>query len=117
MRYISLLLIIGTLGACAMTRAPSLNMLENRADYGNISEIKEALDEVDHPLLVPIRTKPIIADIWVHPHELANGDYFRGGWIRTVVTRSHWQVEEKLKPLVIKPQPQQKVKNKVRKIK
>ena len=91
-----------------MTRAPSLNMLEKRADYENVHEVKEALDQVDHPLLVPVRTKPLVADIWVHPHELANGDYFRGGWIRTVVTRSHWQVEEKLKPLVIKPKPKPK---------
>lgn len=104
MRHILLLLLmLGHMGGCAMTRAPSLNMLEKSADYENLGEIKEALDEVDHPLLVPIRTKPVVADIWVHPHELANGDYFRGGWIRTVVTRSHWQIEEKIEPLVIKP--------------
>ncbi|MFK7824478.1 MAG: TraV family lipoprotein [Oligoflexales bacterium] len=90
------------LNSCAMNRAPSLNLLEKRSDYDNVGQIKEALDEVDHPLLVPVRTKPHIADIWVHPHELPNGDYFRGGWVRTVVTRSHWQVAEKLKPLVIK---------------
>ena len=94
------------MNACAsMNRAPSLNMLEKRADYNDQNEIKEALGEVDNPLLVPVRTSPTIADIWVHPHELPNGDYFRGGWIRTVVTRSHWQVEEDHKPLVIEPTP------------
>ena len=92
--------------ACAsMDRAPSLNMLEKRADYTHQNEIKEALGEVDNPLLVPVRTNPTVADIWVHPHELPNGDYFRGGWIRTVVTRSHWQVEEEHQPLVIEPKP------------
>lgn len=96
---------IGTmvlLNACAMTRAPSLNLLEKRSDYDNVHQIKEALDQVDHPLLVPVRTKPVVADIWVHPHELPNGDYFRGGWVRTVVSRSHWQVEEEKRPLIIK---------------
>ena len=91
-----------TLGACAITRVPSQNLLEERADYGSVREVKDALEEVDHPLLVPVRTNPTVADIWVHPHELANGDYFRGGWIRTVVTRSQWMVEEEQKPLLIK---------------
>ena len=96
------------LNACAINRAPSLNMLEKRSDYENVYQIKEALDQVDHPLLVPIRTKPVIADIWVHPHELPNGDYFRGGWVRTVVTRSHWKVDDEMKPLVIKEKPKKK---------
>ena len=105
-----LLLALPTLlGACAITRAPSLNLLDERADYNSTHEIKEALEEVDHPLLVPIRTNPTVADIWVHPHELANGDYFRGGWIRTVVTRSQWMVEEESqKPLLIKKESQTK---------
>ncbi|MFK7822710.1 MAG: hypothetical protein AB8G05_01030 [Oligoflexales bacterium] len=93
-----------SLDSCAISRAPSLNLLEKRSDYEGTEQIKEALEEVDHPLLVPTRTKPVIADIWVHPHELPNGDYFRGGWIRTVVTRSYWQVEEKQESLLIKKQ-------------
>lgn len=90
------------LNACAINRAPSLNLLEKRSDYENVHQVKEALEKVDQPLLVPVRTKPVIADIWVHPHELPNGDYFRGGWVRTVVTRSHWQVEDQHQPLIIK---------------
>ena len=106
-------LLLLSLNSCAsMNRAPSLNMLEKRADYNDQNEIKEALGEVDNPLLVPVRTNPTIADIWVHPHELPNGDYFRGGWIRTVVTRSHWQVEEDHKPLVIEPKPPKENSNK-----
>ena len=89
------------LNACATTRVPSINLLEKRADYEDVDQVKEALEKIAQPLLVPVRTKPIIADIWVHPHELPNGDYFRGGWVRTVVTRSHWQVEEAMKPLII----------------
>ena len=107
---IKLLLPLGALflTSCASTRAPSLNLLEKTSDYQNMHQVKEALDQVDHPLLVPIRTQPVVADIWVHPHELPNGDYFRGGWIRTVVTRSHWEVEEQNKPLIIKAPPKRK---------
>ena len=96
------------LNACAMTRAPSLKMLDKRSDYDNIYGVQEALESVDQPLLVPVRTQPVIADIWVHPHELPNGDYFRGGWIRTVVTRSHWQVEDQKQPLLIKEKPKKR---------
>lgn len=113
-KLISLLGITTLLTNCAMTRAPSLNLLEKRSDYQDIHEVKEALDQVDHPLLVPVRTKPMIADIWVHPHELPNGDYFRGGWIRTVVTRSHWRVEEEQKPLVIKPVPKKAKRSRIK---
>ncbi len=93
--------------ACAMNRAPSENLLEKRADYEGLHEIESSLQAVDNPLLVPIRTQPIVADIWVHPHELANGDYFRGGWVRTVVSRSQWQMEETNEALLIK-EPEKK---------
>lgn len=98
--------------SCATTRSPSLNLLEKASDYENMHQIREALDQVDHPLLIPVRTKPVIADIWVHPHELPSGDYFRGGWIRTVVSRSHWEVEEQNKTLIIKTPPKPKFKRK-----
>ncbi|MBP6218544.1 MAG: TraV family lipoprotein [Oligoflexales bacterium] len=99
------LTVIALLNACAITRAPSLNLLEKRSDFDGVQEIESALDAVDNPLLVPVRTEPVVADIWVHPHELANGDYFRGAWIRTVVSRSSWQVDEKHEPLIVKEKP------------
>ncbi|NRA46110.1 MAG: hypothetical protein HRU09_14250 [Oligoflexales bacterium] len=102
MNFFQILLLCSLVGGCAINRAPSLNMLEKTADYQNVHEIERELNSVDHPLLVPVRTSPQIADIWVHPQELPNGDYFRGGWIRTVITRSHWQIQEqKIEPLVI----------------
>ncbi|MFK7823637.1 MAG: hypothetical protein AB8G05_05745 [Oligoflexales bacterium] len=109
MHLIQIFILTSLVGGCAINRAPSLNLLEKTADYQNTFEINEALNSVDHPLLVPVRTTPQIADIWVHPQELPNGDYFRGGWIRTVLTRSHWQVQEqKIKPLVIPKNEQRK---------
>ena len=89
-------------GACSINRAPSLNMLDKRADFNGMNEVEEALQAVDNPLLVPVRTEPLVADIWVHPHELSNGDYFRGAWIRTVVSRSSWRMDDKQQPLLIK---------------
>ena len=93
------------LSSCAINRAPSLNLLKQEADYEGIHQVEDSLKAVDNPLLVPIRTEPIVADLWIHPHELPSGDYFRGGWIRTVVTRSEWKVDRKIKPLWIKPKP------------
>lgn len=81
------------LPSCAMTRAPSENLLDKRADFTGAHQVQEALEAIDNPLLVPVRTEPMIADIWVHPHELPSGDYFRGAWIRTIVNRSSWRVD------------------------
>ena len=106
MKLFSIVLALMVLNACAINRAPSDNLLDKRSDYDGVYQVKEALEKVDHPLLVPVRTTPVIADIWVHPHELPNGDYFRGGWVRTVVTGARWQVDDPIKPLVISPKEQ-----------
>lgn len=103
-KTIMLMTILALASSCALKRAPSLRLLEQRADYDNVYKLQRALDDVNQPLLVPTRTAPVIADIWVHPHELGNGDYFRGAWVRTVVSRSHWQIEEEVQPLLIKEQ-------------
>lgn len=98
MKKILFLLLL--LPACSMmNRMPSLNMLERRADYNGLRRVEEHLSSLDGPLLVPQRTQPKVADIWVHPHEMPTGDYFRGGWIRTLVSHSKWTVE---KPLIEK---------------
>ena len=101
MKHVKFLILTSLLNAC-MHRAPSENLLEKRSDYNGVHQIEEALQAVDNPLLVPVRTEPVVADIWVHPHELANGDYFRGAWIRTIVSRSTWRMDEKHNPIVIK---------------
>lgn len=98
------------LNACAINRAPSLNLLEKRSDYDGVNGLEDALNAVDNPLLVPVRTEPLVADVWVHPHELANGDYFRGAWIRTVVSRSSWQMDEKHESLIVKEKPTESTK-------
>lgn len=91
----TLILLPLLISACATNRAPSLNMLEKRSDYNQLHHIEKSLSALDNPLLVPTRTEPIVTDIWVHPHEMPTGDYFRGGWIRTVISRSRWEVKSK----------------------
>ena len=98
MKSILMLLVALFLSACATSRAPSLNMLERRSDYNGVGQIEDALSSVDTPLLVPQRTKPTITDIWIHPHEMPTGDYFRGGWIRTVISGARWQMEQQGQP-------------------
>ena len=85
--------------ACAMMRAPSLNMLNSESDYDGRGRLKQTLNDLNQPLMVPSRTSPKVTDIWIHPHEMPNGDYFRGGWIRTIVTDSRWEVEAPKQPL------------------
>lgn len=102
MKSIFLLSVALLLSSCATTRAPSLNLLEKRSDYDNMGQIENELSSVDAPLLVPQRTNPTVTDIWIHPHEMPTGDYFRGGWIRTVISSARWEVEKKKSPLVIK---------------
>ena len=63
---------------------------------------KNGIPAFRHTLLVPQRTNPTVTDIWIHPHEMPTGDYFRGGWIRTVISNARWEVEKKKSPLVIK---------------
>lgn len=87
-------LIILFLCSCAMNRAPSMRLLEKRADFDGKYRLDSALSEIESPLLVPKRTVPVMADIWVHPHELPNGDYFRGAWIKTLITKPTWEMEQ-----------------------
>lgn len=101
------------LASCSTMRAPSINMLETRADYNG--ELKaDAVLEGQAPLLVPNRTRAKVTDIWVHPHEMPTGDYFRGGWIRTLISRSQWEMERIKAPLT-KKEVRKKIENRPKK--
>ena len=39
---------------------------------------------------VPARTRPKVAAVWIHPHEMASRDYFWGGWMSVVVEPDQW---------------------------
>ena len=93
------------LSGCSMNRAASLRMLDQRAEYGDPrSELSPALREGgleglgDGP--VPIRTRAKVAAGYIHPHEMANHDYFWGGWVSIVVEPDQWVLS---KPGAFKP--------------
>lgn len=80
------------LNACSTTRAPSINFLEIRSDYDGASKLKDVKNTSS--LFVPNRTKPQEVDIFIHPHETIHGDYFQGGYVRSVVQGSQWELTE-----------------------
>ncbi len=78
-----------------MSRAPSLRMLDKRAEYDDPGEtqnllMKEAGLEGFRNNPVPVRSRPKVAAIWIHPHETASHDYFWGGWMSVVVESDQW---------------------------
>lgn len=89
------------LAGCSLSRVYGPNLLEKRADYDGTLET-EVFFEGKSPLLRPKRSKPQIADIWIHPHEMPSGDYFMGGWIRTLVSHSKWEMERVKAPSTLK---------------
>jgi hypothetical protein len=52
-------------------------MLEERAEYEKVNDVKIYSSQADLK-----RSKTAVTDVFVHPHEMASGDYFLGGWIR-----------------------------------
>ena len=100
---ISILLISG----CAINRAESLRMLDTRADYDDpktIQDLKmrEAGIEGLRDSPIPVRSRPKVAAIWIHPHEMASHDYFWGGWMSVVVESDQWVLT---KPGKLPPAP------------
>ena len=102
MKKISLLSIVFLsslpLSGC-MHRAPSLKMLEVRADYegneqreaagirlGSNKTLSEVVDGV------PVRTPPQLADIWIFPEEVAQKSYFWGAWVTVEVDGGKWEL-------------------------
>jgi hypothetical protein len=39
---------------------------------------------------VPVRTRPKVVAVWIHPHEMASHEYFWGGWMSVVVEADQW---------------------------
>lgn len=83
------------LTGCSMNRADSLRMLDNRAEYEDMKAVqelrmREAGIEGMRNNPVPVRTRPKVAAIWIHAHEMASHDYFWGGWMSVVVEADQW---------------------------
>jgi len=81
------------ISACSLNRAASLRMLDDRAQYEGLPplpSLREGGLEGFRGKPLPSRTRPKVAMIRVHPHELPNHDYFWGGWISVLVDRDRW---------------------------
>lgn len=85
------------LTSCSLTKKKKteINILETRANYDSELEVTDLLDDFSSNL-IPNRTEPVQVDIFVHPHETIHGDYFRGGYIRSIVTGSRWELKPTL---------------------
>lgn len=89
---------VGLSGCSSMNRADSLRMLDRRAEYDESENtkilpapgLKEAGLDGFSSGPVPVRTRPKVASIWIHPHEMASHDYFWGGWMSVVVEPDQW---------------------------
>jgi hypothetical protein len=88
-----------------VTRAPTLNMLEQTADYDGSKRVSESLGELKGPLIQPYRTEAKTTDILIHRHEMPTGDYFLGGWIRAVIAGPRWEVDASTKPTIEEATP------------
>lgn len=78
-----------------MNRATSLRMLDNRSEYEDPRasqelQVKEGGVEGFRNGPVPVRSRPKVASIWIHPHEMASRDYFWGGWMSVVIEQDSW---------------------------
>ena len=92
-------LISTSMFAGCMHRAPSLMMLEERADYKDM-EAEEAgslqlsaggaISPLDGG--VPVRRPPRTANIWICPHETPAKEFFWGGWITIVIEGDRWEL-------------------------
>jgi hypothetical protein len=67
-------------------------MLDERAEYEKVNDIRLKSPEDDLK-----RSNAQVTDVFIHPHEMASGDYFLGGWIRTVLTEPRWNKAKAIK--------------------
>lgn len=99
-RISAALLISLMFSACGINRAASLNMLDRRAEYEDDPTRGPSIALQEGGLAgfknspVPVRTRPRVAAIWIHPHETASKDYFWGGWISVVIEQDQWILQK-----------------------
>ena len=65
-------------------------LLDSNADYDGSHRINAQLDSSRGALYGPRRVEAKLTDVYMHPHEMSGGDYFLGGWIRTLVSHAYW---------------------------
>ena len=101
MRIVTLLAFLSSVPlvhGCAHDQAPSLRMLETKADYlatepeAQTLALGTAAADGDGGN-VPVRLAPKVAHIWLHAHETPEHEYFWGGWLSVVVAGEEWGMQ------------------------
>ena len=85
---IFLVLLISGLTACQSMSHQ--NMLNFTADYNGDHHAERTIGQLSGNILGPKRVEAKITNIFVYPHEMDNGDYFMGGWVKTVISKPYW---------------------------
>ena len=83
--------------ACAHDAAPGLKMLNTRADYEaeapEVQTLTLGTADGSGAEMVPVRVPPKVVNIWMHPHETPDHEYFWGAWLSVVVAGEEWGVQ------------------------
>jgi hypothetical protein len=85
-------------------------MLDARSEYESDKPLDVSFTPSEEKT-IPKRSAAVVADIWIHPNEMATGDYFLGGWIRSVIKQPHWTTTDGMNKAfraVTKPDPEPK---------
>lgn len=85
---ISLVFLISILVGCMSTSHQ--NLLDETADYDGAIHAQQSLDAVNGAVFAPKRVEAKLTSAYIHPHEMSNGDFFLGGWVKTVVSHPYW---------------------------
>jgi hypothetical protein len=79
---------------CSLNRAASLRMLDDRAQYegdgDSLPPLREGGIEGFRTSPAPIRTRPKVADFWLHPQKTGDGSYFWGAWLSVLLEKGDW---------------------------
>jgi hypothetical protein len=111
MLLLSIIFLISLVSNGCIHRAPSLRMLEERADYDGKEKAEaedlrlgdnQALSEVING--VPVRTPAKTANIWIFPEEMPNKAQFWGAWISVEVDGGRWEIQRTNSRAPEKPQ-------------
>ena len=85
---ISLALLI-SLAAVGRKTTNFTRMMDQTADYNGDYRAEQSISNLGG-VFSPKRVEARLTDVYIHPHEMDNGDYFLGAWVKTVISHAYW---------------------------
>jgi len=69
-----------------------IRMLARRAAYVNPSKRIGLYEKEGRKkyMSLPFRSRPKVVDVWIHPHEISDTEYFWGGYMSLLVEKDGW---------------------------